>query len=69
MLRVLVLVPAVLLLPIRTDATGRKSLDCHRLIKHINDVQVIIVIFIIIILLMSNELWTHGLFCVTEEVM
>ncbi|KAI7789370.1 Fanconi anemia group A protein isoform X2 [Triplophysa rosa] len=37
--RVLVLVPAVLLLPVRTDAIGRKSLDCHRLMKHINDVQ------------------------------
>ncbi|KAA0724128.1 Fanconi anemia group A protein [Triplophysa tibetana] len=37
--RVLVLVPALLLLPVRTDLTGRKSLDCHRLIKHINDVQ------------------------------
>ncbi|XP_073724435.1 Fanconi anemia group A protein isoform X2 [Misgurnus anguillicaudatus] len=37
--RVLVMVPAVLLVTVRTDTTGRKSLDCDRLMKHINDVQ------------------------------
>ncbi|XP_051975128.1 Fanconi anemia group A protein [Xyrauchen texanus] len=37
--RVLVMIPAVLLVRVRTDAAGRKTLDCHRLMKHINDAQ------------------------------
>ncbi|XP_059402150.1 Fanconi anemia group A protein [Carassius carassius] len=37
--RVLVLVPPVMLLTVRTDRTGRRTLDCHRMINHINHVQ------------------------------
>ncbi|XP_052400436.1 Fanconi anemia group A protein isoform X2 [Carassius gibelio] len=37
--RVLVLVPPVMLLTVRTDTTGRRTLDCHRMIHHISHVQ------------------------------
>ncbi|XP_016107865.1 Fanconi anemia group A protein isoform X2 [Sinocyclocheilus grahami] len=37
--RVLVLVPPVMLLTVRTDRTGRRTLDCQRMMKHISHVQ------------------------------
>ncbi|XP_016419451.1 Fanconi anemia group A protein-like [Sinocyclocheilus rhinocerous] len=37
--RVLVLVPPVMLLTVRTDRAGRRTLDCQRMMKHISHVQ------------------------------
>ncbi|XP_073687543.1 Fanconi anemia group A protein isoform X2 [Garra rufa] len=37
--RVLVLLPPIMLLTVRTDRTGRRTLDCHRMMKHISHVQ------------------------------